>query len=150
MPLHRRGSEVETMVLHHKVRVFVFRYEEQQPHFLLLRHQPRLESRLGPVHGTVGMGEQLQEAVLREVTEETGLQHPSHLIDLEHFERLCFGDEGVVEWEFGYQTLGHGSVIVPGPQVAETIWANFDRAFRSLEFSQDREALIRLQMRLRA
>ena len=138
------------MVLHHKVRVFVFRFEERQPRYLLLRHQPRLENSLGPVHGTVGLGEHLEDAVLREVAEETGLRHPSHLIDLEHFERLCFGDEGVVEWEFGYETRGHGPLIVPGPQVVETIWANFDQAFQTLEITEDRDALVRLQMRLGA
>jgi hypothetical protein len=88
--------------------------------------------------------------VLREVCEETGIRNPCHLIDLEHQERLIVGDEGVIEWEFGYQARSGDphELIIPGPKVAETIWANFDEAFQRLERSTDRDALVRLRLRL--
>lgn len=140
------------MVLHHTVRVFVFRFEERQPRFLLLRHEPRHENALGPVQGLVGIAEHLEEAVMREVAEETGLRRPSHLIDLEHYERLIVGDEGVVAWEFGYETAhsAREPLIVPGPKIVESIWAGFDEAFHTLEMPADRDALVRLQMRIGA
>ena len=40
--------------------------------------------------------------------------------------------------------------IKPGPVVAETMWVGFENAFQSLELPEDRSALVRLQMHLRA
>jgi len=139
------------MVLHHKVRVFVFRLEEARIRYLLLRKKPREEHVLGPVQGVVGLDEHLTDAVLREVTEETGIEGPTHLIDLEQTSQLVLGDEGLVEWDYGYQApTNRGKLLVPGPKIAETIWTDFEDAFGQLELPEDRSALVRLQMQLRA
>lgn len=139
-------------VLRHQVRVFVFRYDEDALSFLLLRRRPRTEHTLGPIRGSVEVDEHLTETVLREVREETGIVRPAHLIDLEHTSTFVVGDEGLVQWEFGYQAPRprEEQDISPGPDVAESMWAGFQRTFQTLEDATDRSALVRLQMFLQA
>jgi 8-oxo-dGTP pyrophosphatase MutT (NUDIX family) len=137
-------------VLQHRVRVFVFEYDGPDVRYLLLRHRPAAEWPLGPVIGSVGLDEHLQDAALREVTEETGLTRPQQLIELADPAKDLFGDVGLVEWPFAYQA---GSPerrvsIRPGPTVGEFVWMRFDEAFRSVEARRDRNALIRLQLRI--
>lgn len=138
--------------LSHEIRVFVFRYAEGRPDFLLLRHRPRAENELGPVHGPVEISEHLRDAVIREVREETGLIRPAHLIDLDHTSKLVVGDEGLIQWEFGYQapSADVDTRLAPGPAVVETCWLPFERAFQRLPSAEDRSALVRLQMLLQA
>ncbi len=153
-PIYRRGKNSIMLTpdnLAHEVRVFVYRYFEGRPDFLLLRRHPRAENELGPVRGSVELSEHLRDAVLREVREETGILRPSHLIDLEFQSKLVIGEAGLIQWDFGYQAPGseaaHG--IRKGPQVAEACWLPFEQAFGLLS-SEDRSALVRLQMMLRA
>lgn len=143
---------MDTPRLHHQVRVFVFSFEEARVRYLLLRRRPRSENTLGPVRGPVELDEHLQDAVIREVREETGIVRPAHLIDLEHTSTFVLGDEGVVQWEFGYQAPGldTGSSIQPGPLIAESMWVGFEDAFQALELPEDRSSLVRLQMVLQA
>ena len=138
--------------LDHKVNVFVFRFEEQHVHFLLLRKHPRIEHNIGPVKGLVAVDEHLRDAVLREVREETGLLHPLHSIDLQHSSKFMLGDQGLIEWEFGYHAPPKRELcdISPSEEIAEIVWARFDKAFATLECEADREALVRLQMMLQA
>ncbi|MEZ5988557.1 MAG: NUDIX hydrolase [Planctomycetota bacterium] len=136
------------MVLDHKVRVFVFRHDGVQVDYLLLRRRPLVEHGFGPIRGIVGLDEHLEDAVIREVREETGLVRPTHLIDLEHVSRLFFGDDGLVEWGFAWQAPSGDLEIRPGPDIAESLWTGFDHAFETLELPEDRETLVRLRMML--
>ena len=137
-------------VLQHSVRVFVFDYEGPDVRFLLLRHRPAAEWPLGPVIGAVGLDEHLQDAAVREVAAETGLKRPYQLIELSDPSKELFGDVGLIEWPFAYQagTPERRVAIQPGPTVGEFIWMRFDEAFRSVEARRDRDALVRLQLRL--
>lgn len=143
---------MSTPHLTHEIRVFVFRYQAGRPDFLLLRRRPRVENELGPVHGPVELSEHLRDAVIREVREETGLIRPAHLIDLDHASKLVVGDEGLIQWEFGYQApeTDVETRLHPGPEVAEAHWLPFEGAFQHLPNPEDRSALIRLQMLLQA
>ena len=53
--------------LQHRVRVFVFQVLEKEIQYLLLRQKPVDEWLLGPVVGSVALGEQMNEAVVRQV-----------------------------------------------------------------------------------
>lgn len=138
--------------LRHQVRVFVFQFDEERLEYLLLRRRPHRENVLGPIRGRVEHDEHLQDAVIREVREEIGIERPAHLIDLQHTSTFVLGDEGLVHWEFGYQapTLADTQDIHFGPAVAETRWFGFEEAFQTLELPEDRSTLVRLQMFLRA
>lgn len=137
--------------LEHRVRVFVFQLLEQGPRFLLLRQRPRAEWPLGPVIGSIAPSEQVKDAVLREVHAETGLRRPVHLIELSAPHKELFGEMGLVEWPFAWQAgtpTAPAAALTPGPMVGELAWLGFDAAYRRIESSADRDALVRLQLSL--
>lgn len=139
--------------LEHRVRVFVFQFRDREIEYLLLRLKPKQEWPLGPVVGPVGVDEGINDAIVREVREDTGLRTPHHIIDLSEPSKELFGDVGLVEWPFAYQAGAPGQPspgIVPGPRVGEFRWMTFEQAFRQVGNSMDREALVRLRLDLNA
>jgi len=137
--------------LEHRVRVFVFQVLDLRAEFLLLRQKPREEWPFGPVVGVVTPGEQMEQAIRRQVQAETGLRRPVHLMELAEPEKELFGDIGYIEWPFAWQA-GTPSEPVrdlhPGPMVGELQWLPFEAAYRQLELPADRLALVRLQLAL--
>ncbi len=139
--------------LEHNIRVFVFQVLEDDVQYLLLRQKPVAEWPLGPVVGAIAPQEHMQDAVVREVREETGIHSPHHVIDLSSVTKQLFGDMGLVEWNFAYQAgTPHSPIreVTPGPRVGEFRWMGFEQAFHEIETSRDREALVKLQLHLHA
>jgi ADP-ribose pyrophosphatase YjhB (NUDIX family) len=137
--------------LEHHIRVFVFQVLEREIQYLLLRHKPAAEWPLGPVVGAIAPDERLRDAVVREVREDTGIHKPLHVIDLSCPTKELFGDVGLVEWHFAYQAGTPSRPIrevTPGPKVGEIAWMSFEDAFRRIETSDDRESLVKLQVKL--
>ncbi|MEM7199292.1 MAG: NUDIX domain-containing protein [Planctomycetota bacterium] len=137
--------------LEHHVRVFVFQVLEQHVQYLLLRQKPVAEWPLGPVVGAIAPDEHLQDAVVREVAEETGIHRPLHVIDLSRQTKELFGDMGMVEWNFAYQAGTPSSPIhriTPGPLVGDFAWLGFEEAFQKIGRARDRETLVKLQLHL--
>jgi hypothetical protein len=138
--------------LQHCVRVFVFQYLDEEVRYLLLRQKPMEEWPLGPVIGKVGVADHLQDAILRQVTVETGIRRPQHIIDLAQPDKELFGDMGLVQWPFAYQAGIPGQPspeVIPGPNIGEFAWMGFEQAFQSVEIPVDRKALVKLQLNLR-
>lgn len=137
--------------LEHRVRVFVFQVLDRRVEYLLLRQKPREEWPLGPVVGIVRADEHLEDAIRREVQQETGLRRPVHLLDLTSPHKELFGDFGLCEWSYAWQAGSpHAPVaqLRPGPMIDELHWLGFDAAFQELEMRADRDALVRLQLAL--
>ena len=86
----------------HRIKVFVFQQAGPEPHYLLLRSAQGIEGLWGPVQGTIGFGEKLENAIQREVLDDTGILQPADVIDLGMPARWCFGDEDVIEWAEKY------------------------------------------------
>ncbi len=139
--------------LDHRVRVFVFQFVGTDPRYLLIRQKPRAEWPLGPVIGTVAMDEHLDDTVYREVAAETGLRRAERVVDLSEPSKELFGELGLVEWPFAFHAAAgtdKPAEVKPGPMVGEWAWMSFEEAFRTVEARRDREALVRLQLRLAA
>jgi 8-oxo-dGTP pyrophosphatase MutT (NUDIX family) len=139
--------------LEHRVRVFVFQVLEQDVRYLLLRQKPRNEWPLGPVIGAIGIGEQIEDAVRREVEAETGIQRPVHILEIAKPHTELFGDVGLVEWPFAYQAgTPHDPTptIRPGPQIGEFAWLSFEAAFQRIGSQSDRDDLVKLQLHLQS
>ena len=134
----------------HRVRVFVYRYEEREPHYLLLRSAQGIEGLWTPVHGPIGFGEQLESAIRREVMDDIGLTRPEALIDLRMPSRWVVGDEEIVEWNFGFHTLPPADVQLDRDRWAAHRWAAFPDAYPKLELEFDRAAIMRLHTMLHA
>ncbi len=134
----------------HRIRVFVYRFVERHPHYLLLRGAQGIESFWTPIHGPIGFGEKLETAIRREVMDDIGLGRPNQLIDLEMPSRWVIGDEEVVEWNFGFQTQAAEHLLHLDPRWSEFRWSGFTEAYPVLELENDRAAIMRLHTLLHA
>jgi len=128
----------------HRIRVFVYRVQEQSADYLLLKGDQGVESFWTPVHGPIGFGEKLENAIRREVMDDVGIAQASRLIDLEMPQRWRIGDEEVVEWNFGFGTHMRLDELNLHARWADYRWADYTSAFPSLEFEHDRAAITRL------
>jgi len=127
----------------HRVKVFVYRFREAAPDYLLLRASGH-ESFWGPIQGPIGLGEKLDTAIKREVMDDIGLSRPMDLIDLHLPGRWILGDEEVIEWSFGFRTLPEQGRLNLSDRWSAFRWAQFREAYPSLELENDRETLLRL------
>ena len=134
----------------HRIRVFVYCYNEGSPDYLLLKRSGHRESFWTPLNGSLGFGEQLERAVRREVVEEVGIATPNQLIDLDMPSSFELGDERIVEWNFACRAPLSTSEPLLAPHWAAYQWAQFDEAYPALEFEQDRRAIVRLHTLLHA
>jgi hypothetical protein len=134
----------------HRIKVFVFRYHGVEPHYLLLRGAQGIESFWGPVQGSLGFGENLENAVRREVQDDTGILTPLDLIDLRMPQVTLVGDEEVVEWTYGLKTPPTVDRLKLDPRWADFRWTPFSQGYPLLEFETDRAAFLRLHALIRA
>ncbi len=134
----------------HRIRVFVYRFADGRPDYLLLRGA-QMESFWTPIHGPIGFGEKLESAIRREVMDDIGLGRPAELIDLEMPTRWLVGDEEVIEWIFGFHAPpASRSLRVDARRWADFRWVQFPQAYPSLELEHDRAAIMRLHTLLHA
>ncbi len=134
----------------HRIRVFVYRFVERHPHYLLLRGTQGIESFWTPIHGPIGFSEKLETAIRREVMDDIGIGRPNQLIDLEMPSRWLLGDEEIIEWNFGFQTQADEQLLRLDPRWSEFRWSAFTEAYPSLELEHDRAAIMRLHTLLHA
>ena len=137
--------------LQHRIRVFVFRYTEGNPNYLLLKSTQGIESFWTPIHGPIGFGEKLESAIRREVMDDIGVGRPVELIDLQMPSRWLVGDEEVIEWNFGFRAVPDSDRLqLDHQRWAEFRWSTFPDAYPSLELEFDRAAIMRLHTLLAA
>jgi hypothetical protein len=136
--------------LHHRIKIFVFRFEQRTPHYLLLKPDQGLEGLWGPLQGELGFGEKLESAIRRKVQEDVGLRPPGVLLDLEMPGRWSIGDEEIIEWTFGFKATGSVDTDRLSSLWAEHRWARFQEAYNSLGLDPDRAAVMRLHTKVLA
>ena len=144
-PPHTDKSTVMSDLIH-RVRVFPYSIEMREPAYLLARRDQGIESCWGPLQGEIGLGEQMEGAILRQVQEGMGQGELLDLIDLKMPARWLIGDEEIIEWNYGCQ-------IQPLSTQNEALplrWERFAHAYPSLELETDRAAILRLHALLRA
>ncbi len=134
----------------HRIKVFVYRRAGREPDYLLLKPDQESEGMWGPVQGPIAFDEKLETAIRRRVHDETGMPSSGQLIDLQMPMRLTLGDEEIVEWCFGCQSLSHPDPRRLERHRASFRWAPFPEAYPSLEFDADRAAIMRLHTLLHA
>ena len=133
----------------HRIRVFVFRYAEGRPNYLLLK-SAQIESFWTPLHAPLGFDEKIESAIRRGVADEVGFLQPRKVIDLEMPSRWLIGDEEIIEWNFGFQAPPMNDLHVDTSRWAAFRWAMFASAYPSLELEHDRAAIMRLHTILHA
>ena len=136
--------------LSHRIKIFVFRMAGPEPHYLLLKPDQGIEALWGPLQGRLGFGDKLESAVRQRMLDKTGLAPTSRPIDLDMPGHMPFGEEQIVEWTFGCQSIGE-----PDEERMDELWSGyrwlgFGDAYPSLGFEADRAAILRLHSRLSA
>lgn len=130
--------------LQHRIKVFVYRLHEGQPHYLLLRKSQGHNTTWGALDGPIGFDEQIEHAIQREVSEDIGLLANRGPIDLQMPKRWFLGDEQIVEWPYGFHAIDDGSGLVLDERWAEYRWAAFSEAYGRFQLELDRAAVTRL------
>ena len=134
----------------HRIKIFVYRFADTVPHYLLLKPDQGLEAMWGPLQGALGFGDKLETAIRRRVQEDIGLAAPERLLDLEMPGRWTIGDEEIVEWTFGVRTMHDLHPDRVADVWAAHRWARFDDAYQSLGLELDRAAVMRLHTKVLA
>ncbi len=137
--------------LSHRIRVFVYRFVERVPTYLLLRSAHGFETFWSPLHGPINFDEKMEGAIHREVRADIGISRPQELIDLRMPSRWVLGDEEIIEWNYGFQTPPTaGSIRLDDERWREFRWAPFGITYPSLQLETDRAAIMRLHTTLQA
>lgn len=136
--------------LHHRIKVFVYRFEQGAPHYLLLKPDQGLEALWGPLQDELGFGEKLETAIRARVHGQVGLEAPGRVLDLEMPGRWTLGDEEIVEWTYGFQARGKVREDRLSSAWAAFRWARFQDAYSCMGLDLDREAVMRLHTRVLA
>ena len=119
------------------------------PRFLMLRRSRERGGWWQGVTGTAEPGESLEDAVRREVAEETGVTGPARMIDLDFafpFEFSRYGGGrtvSAVKHSFGVQV--DGERVKLSDEHDSSVWVGFEDALRLLTWEDNKEALRRLR-----
>ncbi len=141
----------ETMSeLFHRVKIFVYRLEDPGPAYLLTKPDQGFEALWGPLQGNLGFGEQIEGAVRRRILEDTGMRSQQPMIDLEMPAHWQLGDEQIIEWNYGVHALSRPVQETMKSCGAAFRWVAFGEAYPSLDFANDRAAIMRLHTMLAA
>jgi len=102
------------------------------------------------LHSQIGLGDQMETAIRRSVSEELGLNRPAELIDLKMPARSVLGDEEIIEWNFGFRVAPERRELRLVERWSDFHWAQFGEAYPKLELDLDRAAIVRLHTILSA
>jgi hypothetical protein len=129
--------------LQHRIKVFIYSFQQGAPRYLLLRSARGINPTWGTLDGAIGFGEKIETAIEREVTKDIGLPKPEDLIDLQMPKLWTLGDEEIVEWPYGSYAPSAGELSLDA-RWADYRWAEFGAAYSSLHLELDRAAVTRL------
>ena len=145
-----RPAELGDLGLRHEVHVFLYRFAQRCPEYLLLQTAPRTTHHWRPAVGAVGWEEDLRHAALRVARHETGLAHPYDLLAPATGLLEAGGDLHLVQWPIGLQVPRPDMAPRLSRQVAAAEWCPFDQALQILEAPLQRQNLLQLHLMLAA
>lgn len=123
-----------------KVEVILFKIIDDQPLFLLLKRQPERGGFWQPVTGGVEKGEDLKEAALREIEEETGIKNFVKVLEnIHYFEFEANGGFGwMKEYVFGVEVHKEAESVI-SDEHSEQKWCSFSEALDLLKYENNKE-----------
>ncbi len=126
----------------------IFKRGQTGTFFLLLKRNPRQGGFWQPLTGGVEEGETLEEALMREVREETGIKEVLQVIPglLSH---RFYAPRAVHEHAFGVEVRPGTRVKLDGKEHSDARWCTYDQAKSMLVFPANRTALERLESMIR-
>ncbi len=131
--------------MRNKVQVIVFRKNNGNIEFLLLRRIPKKGRFWQPVTGGIEERETKKEAVIREVREETGVKKIIKIIEKVY--HLKLEGDGSDEYVFGVEILPDANISLKEniyPEHDKYKWYKFEKALSMLRWPGNKEGLRRL------
>jgi len=130
-----------------QVEAIIFRRKNNKIEYLLLKRTPERNGFWQPVTGGLEEGETREEALRREVIEETGVKKFIRAIgSLYYFE---FSDPNPnQEYVYGVEISPSEEIVLDRNEHSEYRWCSFQEALQLLHWKENKEALRKLNMRL--
>ena len=124
---------------------------------LLLHRRPERGNFWQPITGSIEVGETAQQTAQRELAEETGQRGNPEQIDLiqsfmiesQFLEEKHATPIIAAETGFAFRVNGDRQIRMDAEEHDEFGWFTFEEAYDKIRWTDDREALERLEMRLR-
>lgn len=130
-----------------QVEGVLYRRNKDRLEYLLLKRLPQRNGFWQPVTGGVEEGETLEQALRREVMEETGVENVESITEcLLSFEFACPIPN--TEYVFGVEISPDDHILLDGKEHSEYRWCGLDEALGLLYWNENKEALRRLDSRL--
>lgn len=107
--------------------------------YLLLKRPESRDGGWGPLTGHVEKGEQLIDALQREIKEETGIDELAYIIDLRVPFSFKKGEEDIEEHSFGVQ-VGTREVKL-SDEHEEFAWVSFEEAALRIKWPEQKTSL---------
>jgi dATP pyrophosphohydrolase len=126
-----------------QVEAVIFRRKGSEVEYLLLKRRPERNGFWQPVTGGVEEGETREEALRREVMEETGVKRLVAVIEgLHYFE---FSDPNFnQEYVYGVEVSPSEEIVFDGEEHSEYRWCRFREALQLLHWKENKDALRKL------
>jgi len=130
-----------------QVEAIIFRRNGNKVEYLLLKRLPERNGFWQPITGGVEEGETRNEALRREIREETGIKNIVAVLgDLYVFE---FSDPSLnQEYVYGVEVSPSEEIILDQKEHSEYKWCSFQEALQLLHWKENKEALRKLNMTL--
>ncbi|MCJ7634775.1 NUDIX pyrophosphatase [Candidatus Bathyarchaeota archaeon] len=130
-----------------QVEAIIFRRNRDMIEYLLLKRLPERNGFWQPVTGGMEEGETREEALCREVKEETGVKNIVAVIEgLYYFE---FSDPNLnQEYVYGVEVSPSEEIVLDREEHSEYKWCSFQEALQLLHWKENKEALRKLNMTL--
>ncbi len=130
-----------------QVEAIIFRRNDTRIEYLLLKRLPQKDGFWQPVTGGMEEGESLEEALRREIREETGVENlVAVLEDLYFFE---FSDPKLSqEYVYGVEVSPSEQIVIDRKEHSEFRWCSYRDALQMLHWKENKAALRKLSMTL--
>ena len=130
-----------------QVEAIIFRRNSSIIEYLLLKRLPERNEFWQPVTGGMEEGETRDEALRREVMEETGVRNMVAVIEgLYYFE---FSDPNLnQEYVCGVEVPSSEEIVLDPKEHSEYRWCSFQEALQLLHWKENKEALRKLNLTL--
>jgi 8-oxo-dGTP pyrophosphatase MutT (NUDIX family) len=126
-----------------EVEAIIFRRNDKRIEYLLLKRLPQKNGFWQPVTGGVEEGETREEALHREIREETGVKNTVAVIEsLYYFE---FSDPNPnQEYVYGVEVSPSEQIVFDRKEHSEYRWCSFQDALRLLHWKENKVAVRKL------
>jgi 8-oxo-dGTP pyrophosphatase MutT (NUDIX family) len=135
--------------MRNQIEAIIFRKNNQEIEYLLLKRTQKKGGFWQPVTGGVEEKEREREAVIREVKEETGVEEILAIIEDVHYFKL--EENGIDEFVFGVEVSPEAEISIEKniyPEHDEFKWCNFEEALNLLKWPGNKEGLKKLNEKL--